>query len=69
MANSRLEKIGTIFSRVHGLIKSGALKFEERPIWYDVYEKFPPFNEPKFDQKVEATKIREIFYAEDKDRV
>jgi small subunit ribosomal protein S23 len=68
MANSRLEKIGTIFSRVNGLIKSGALRYEERPLWFDVYQKYPPDVEPKFDQKPEFKPIRPIFYAEDKER-
>lgn len=69
MASSRLEKIGTIYSRVSGLIKSGAMKFEDRPIWYDIYQKLPPDSEPKFDQKPDLTPIRPIFYAEDKERV
>ena len=38
MAQTRLEKIGTIYSRLLGLYKSGAAKYENRPIWFDVYE-------------------------------
>ena len=53
MAQSRLEKIGTIYSRVtgetwqgehfsqidlSGLYKSGAIKQEQLPLWYPIYE-------------------------------
>ena len=50
MAQTRLEKIGTIYSRLLGLYKSGAAKFEDRPIWFDVYEAFPPKYEPRWDR-------------------
>ncbi|KAG8041212.1 hypothetical protein G9C98_002200 [Cotesia typhae] len=50
MAQSRLERIGTIFTRVQSLLKSGAVKWEDKPIWYDVYEAFPPKNEPRYDR-------------------
>ena len=50
MAQTRLEKIGTIYSRLLGLYKSGASKFENRPIWFDVYEAFPPKYEPRWDR-------------------
>jgi len=39
---SRLEKVGTIFTRVSGLLRSGALKEHNKPVWYDVYAAFPP---------------------------
>ena len=50
MAQTRLEKIGTIYSRLLGLYKSGALKYEDRPVWFDVYEAFPPKYEPRWDR-------------------
>ena len=50
MAQTRLEKIGTIYSRLFGLYKSGAAKYENRPIWFDVYESFPPKYEPRWDR-------------------
>uniref|UniRef100_A0A034WQZ9 Small ribosomal subunit protein mS23 n=2 Tax=Endopterygota TaxID=33392 RepID=A0A034WQZ9_BACDO len=65
MAQSRLEKIGTIFTRVNGLIKAGAMKYEDRPIWFDLYTAFPPKLEPRFDRPASDTKIKNIFYAED----
>lgn len=87
MAGSRLEKIGTIFSRyfsfinsrkfneliqkhfwkrrTSGLLRSGALKAEDKPIWYDVYAAFPPIAEPRFDRPAPNVPVRQIFYAED----
>ncbi|KAG5892367.1 hypothetical protein JTB14_035981 [Gonioctena quinquepunctata] len=68
MAGSRLEKIGTIYSRTTGLLRSGALSWEDRPLWFDIYETFPPKDEPKFDRPVPNMKLKNIFYKEDKVR-
>lgn len=38
---------------------------KDKPLWYDVYAKFPPIEEPKFSIKPENIKVREIFYPED----
>ncbi|XP_017014743.2 small ribosomal subunit protein mS23 [Drosophila takahashii] len=65
MAQSRLEKIGTIFTRVQGLLRGGAMKTEDKPIWYDVYAAFPPKLEPRFDRPAPEIPVRNIFYAED----
>ncbi|XP_072931870.1 small ribosomal subunit protein mS23 isoform X1 [Epargyreus clarus] len=66
MATSRLERIGTIFTRAEGLLKRGAMKPDDRPLWFDVYKAFPPIIEPKFARpKVENTTIRPILYKED----
>ncbi|XP_060848012.1 uncharacterized protein LOC132927491 [Rhopalosiphum padi] len=65
MAGSRLEKLGTIFTRVNGLIKSGAMKIDDRPIWYDVYRAFPPESEPHYAKPSQSLKIPDIFYPED----
>ncbi|XP_069703717.1 small ribosomal subunit protein mS23 [Periplaneta americana] len=65
MASSRLEKVGTIFSRIKGLLRSGALREEDKPIWYDVYKAFPPKYEPRFDRPAPDIPIRNIFYPED----
>ncbi|EDX04980.1 probable 28S ribosomal protein S23, mitochondrial [Drosophila simulans] len=65
MAQSRLEKIGTIFTRVQGLLRGGAMKPEDKPIWYDVYAAFPPKLEPRFDRPAPEIPVRQIFYAED----
>ncbi|XP_049547826.1 28S ribosomal protein S23, mitochondrial [Anopheles darlingi] len=65
MANSRLEKIGTIITRTQGLLRSGAMKFDERPLWYDVVTAFPPKEEPRFDRPAPRVDVRPIFYQED----
>ena len=81
MAQSRLEKIGTIFSRLQGLRKSGAIKAEQVylkivtwvvfisklqvPIWAEVYEAFPPRYEPRWDAKDPVVPVRKILYRED----
>uniref|UniRef100_A0A1I8N6U7 Small ribosomal subunit protein mS23 n=1 Tax=Musca domestica TaxID=7370 RepID=A0A1I8N6U7_MUSDO len=68
MAQSRLEKIGTIFTRVSGLLRSGAMKSEDKPLWYEVYAAFPPKLEPRFDRPAPQIPIRNIFYEEDQVR-
>ncbi|XP_044253584.1 probable 28S ribosomal protein S23, mitochondrial [Tribolium madens] len=68
MAQSRLERIGTIYSRAQGLIKSGGVRWEDRPLWFDLYEAFPPKEEPKYDRPAPNIPLRHIFYEEDKIR-
>ncbi|CAB4064248.1 MRPS23 [Lepeophtheirus salmonis] len=66
MAQSRLEKIGTIYSRTSSLLNSGAVK--HKPIWYDVYEAFPPKYEPRWDRSPPLSKDnskRKVLYEED----
>lgn len=64
MAGSRLHNFGTIFSRVTGLLETGAIK--EVPIWYDVYKKYPPELEPRSDRpEPPQPPIPEIVYEED----
>lgn len=46
-------------------MKSGAIKASEKPLWYEVYEAFPPKYEPRFDRPVQEKKIRQILYTED----
>uniref|UniRef100_A0A6B2EBL2 Small ribosomal subunit protein mS23 n=1 Tax=Phlebotomus kandelakii TaxID=1109342 RepID=A0A6B2EBL2_9DIPT len=65
MAHSRLEKIGTIFTRTNGLLRSGAMRPEDKPLWYDIYKAFPPKAEPRYDRPVPNTTVRDIFYPED----
>lgn len=68
MAGSRLTNFGTIFSRMTGLLESGAVK--EAPTWYSVYKQFPPEIEPKSDRQIpRQDPIPEIIYEEDFDRV
>jgi hypothetical protein len=51
--------------RVRGLLKSGALKEEDKPVWYDVYTAFPPKYEPKYDRPAVGVPLRNIYYPED----
>jgi len=65
MAQSRLEKVGTIYTRVCSLLKTGAMKEENKPIWLEIYKTFPPKYEPCYDRKTPASSIKQIFYSED----
>ncbi|XP_045693426.1 28S ribosomal protein S23, mitochondrial [Phyllostomus hastatus] len=68
MAGSRLETVGSIFSRTRDLMRAGVLK--EKPLWFDIYKAFPPLREPVFRRprlrygKAKAS-IQDIFYHED----
>ncbi|KAG8122691.1 hypothetical protein E2320_018140, partial [Naja naja] len=33
---------------VQNLLRSGAMRESQKPIWYDVYEAFPPLREPTY---------------------
>uniref|UniRef100_A0A8D1Y6L9 Small ribosomal subunit protein mS23 n=1 Tax=Sus scrofa TaxID=9823 RepID=A0A8D1Y6L9_PIG len=71
MAGSRLETVGSIFSRTRDLIRAGVLK--EKPLWLDIYNAFPPIREPVFRRprlrygKAKAA-VQDIFYHEDRIR-
>ncbi|XP_062968451.1 small ribosomal subunit protein mS23 isoform X1 [Cynocephalus volans] len=71
MAGSRVETVGSVFSRTRNLIRAGVLK--EKPLWYDVYNAFPPLKEPVFRRprlrygKAKAS-IQDILYYEDRIR-
>ncbi|XP_023265199.1 28S ribosomal protein S23, mitochondrial-like [Seriola lalandi dorsalis] len=74
MAGSRLEKFGTVFTRVRDLMRSGVIKPSEKPVWYDVYQAFPPKRDPlhvkphfRPSTKKQET-VPEIFYREDEVR-
>lgn len=74
MAGSRLEKFGTVFTRVRDLMRSGVIKSSEKPIWYDIYKAFPPKRDPlhvkphtRPDTRKHET-VSEIFYREDEVR-
>ena len=67
---SRLEKIGTIYSRLTALLDAGVVRTEFRPIWLDVYEAFPPRLEPRWDRLPEGSDepLPKILYREDEAR-
>ncbi|KAM8811908.1 small ribosomal subunit protein mS23 [Rhynchonycteris naso] len=71
MAGSRLETVGSIFSRTRDLIRAGVLK--EKPLWFDIYNAFPPLREPVFRRPrlrygKAKSPIQDIFYPEDQIR-
>ncbi|XP_021559940.1 28S ribosomal protein S23, mitochondrial isoform X2 [Neomonachus schauinslandi] len=71
MARSRLETVGSVFSRTRDLIRAGVLN--EKPLWFDIYNAFPPLREPVFRRprlrygKAKAA-IQDILYPEDRIR-
>jgi len=70
MAGSRLEKFGTVFTRVRDLMRAGVIKEKDKPIWYDVYAAYPPKRNPLYVKPFTKTvltedKVPEIFYRED----
>ncbi|CAD6188427.1 unnamed protein product [Caenorhabditis auriculariae] len=64
---TRTERSGNIFFRVTGLIRAGQLKWNERPLWYDVYAASPPITPPDWNVKLPKSDepVRSIFYDED----
>ncbi|XP_072163329.1 small ribosomal subunit protein mS23-like [Diadema setosum] len=65
---SRLEKLGTIFTRVRDLIRAGVMKPADKPVWYDVMAAFPPKQEPTFHQSIDPEPLQELLYPEDRIR-
>ncbi|KAK7088544.1 small ribosomal subunit protein mS23-like [Littorina saxatilis] len=65
MAGSRLEKFGTIYKRVQGLLRSGALKEADKPLWCEVYEAFPPRDPPIYEREKPTGVVPKILYPED----
>ena len=51
--------------RFTGLIDSGAVVYELRPLWYDVYKRFPPKVEPLAIRPEPKVSVKPIFYQED----
>ncbi|KAL0973340.1 hypothetical protein UPYG_G00202190 [Umbra pygmaea] len=74
MAGSRLEKFGTVFTRIRDLMRSGVIKESDKPIWFDVYKAFPPKKDPLYVKPVakvygkKAETVPDIFYREDEIR-
>ncbi|XP_075051026.1 small ribosomal subunit protein mS23-like [Mixophyes fleayi] len=70
MAGSRLEKLGTVFTRTRDLMRAGVISQKEKPVWYDVYAAFPPKREPAIEKPVRRQKklpdnVPAILYSED----
>lgn len=55
------------YYRVTGLLRANQLKWEERPLWYDVYAANPPLLETSWNSKYpkEDQPVKSIFYGED----
>uniref|UniRef100_K1PSU9 Small ribosomal subunit protein mS23 n=1 Tax=Magallana gigas TaxID=29159 RepID=K1PSU9_MAGGI len=71
MASSRGQFIGTIYTRTQGLIRSGAMRREKIPLWFNIYEAFPPLDKFNAEEKEpdQARRIKRINYPEDLIRV
>lgn len=65
MAQSRTERIGTIFTRITSLLRADVLYPDNLPIWYEIYKAHPPKYEPNFSRKSSTMNIQKIFYEED----
>ena len=80
---TRAERSGNIFFRVTGLIRSGQLQWNDRPLWYfilslillcffryDVYAAAPPLTPPDWNVKLPKydDPVRKLFYKEDEVR-
>ncbi|XP_030633373.1 small ribosomal subunit protein mS23 [Chanos chanos] len=73
MAGSRLEKFGTVFTRVRDLMRAGVIKQSEKPVWFDVYAAFPPKRDPLYVKPARELRgkrsredvVPDIFYKED----
>ncbi|XP_073418222.1 small ribosomal subunit protein mS23 isoform X1 [Dendrobates tinctorius] len=70
MAGSRLEKLGTVFSRTRDLMRAGVINPKEKPVWFDVYAAFPPKREPTYEKPLNRRNklpdnVAEILYSED----
>ena len=66
MSMTRLEKVGTIYSRLRSALEAGVIKKEYTPMWLSIYEAFPPKHEPRFDRRPDVQgPAPKILYAED----
>lgn len=75
---TRAHKFGSIYSRVKNMMSSGLIAPENKPMWYDVYEAFPPEREPVYSPPPPPDQfglfqnnygIKKILYHEDWARV
>ncbi|XP_030392614.1 28S ribosomal protein S23, mitochondrial isoform X2 [Gopherus evgoodei] len=73
MAGSRLEKLGSVFTRTRDLLRSRVLAEAQKPLWFDVYAAFPPLREPVYrEPRQRYGKVKDvippILYQEDEIR-
>nr|XP_027327826.2 28S ribosomal protein S23, mitochondrial isoform X1 [Anas platyrhynchos] len=67
MAGSRVQKVGSVFSRTRDLMRMGVLR---QPLWFEVYAACPPRREPRHRQARPRygrarDSVRDILYPED----
>lgn len=55
--------------RLQGLLRSEALKDVDKPVWYEVYEAFPPKVPPVYERPLPQREVPKILYPEDVIRV
>lgn len=65
MAQSRLHGVSTIYNRLEGLLKVGAIPQSDAPIWLAVYARFPPKRPPDQERPLVQKPLRPILYPED----
>ena len=65
MAQSRIHNVSTIFSRLEGLLKSGTIKKNDVPLWFQVYRRFPPQRPPDSERPLIQKPLKTILYPED----
>lgn len=51
-----------------GLLRTGGVKEENKPIWFEIWKAFPPKVDPVLDRPEDNTPVRPIFYPEDRIR-
>lgn len=54
--------------RVQGLLKAGAMKPENKPLWFEVYQAFPPKTPPEAMRPLKGGPLEAILYPEDNAR-
>ena len=65
MAQSRLHNVATIYTRLQGMVKVGAIAPRDTPLWFQVYERFPPRRPPDAERPLLPKKLQPILYPED----
>lgn len=51
-----------------GLLRTGGVKATNKPIWFEVWQAFPPKADPVLDRPEDPKPLRQIYYPEDKIR-
>ena len=51
-----------------GLLRTGGIAKQNKPVWFDVWKAFPPKVDPVLDRPEDPTPLKQIFYPEDRIR-